>query len=426
MSSRLCSARASDRPARIRGIFCRGFAVTLVAAGLILASLAPAVAKYAAIVTDAATGAVLYEDHADAPRYPASLTKMMTIYLLFEAIDSNKIKFTTRFPISERAAGQAPTKLGLEAGDSISVRDIILGLITKSANDAAVVAAEGLGGTEQHFAEIMTERAHKLGMEDTTFRNASGLPNPHQKTTARDLAILARALIKDFPQYYHLFSTTEFTYNGRVHTSHNRLNNWYPGADGIKTGYIRASGFNLVTSAIHGKRRLIGVVLGGISPRSRDQEMARLLDAAFARPPGSEPVIREAHATPSTSKTKKKAVKVAQATSKSTRALAAPITTKTESSGNWAIQVGAFTQSEPARRAAERAAKLAPRQLNSATVQLAPLHRKKDSVYRARLVGLSEGDARQACRLLKRHKMDCMPVAPTDIQSAAASLAASS
>jgi D-alanyl-D-alanine carboxypeptidase len=294
----------------LRQRFGRSFAVLLAGIAVLLSSFAPAfAARSAAIIMDAATGAVLYEDDADEPRYPASLTKVMTLYLLFEALDAKRITLDTRFPVSARAANQDPTKLGLRPGETIAVRDIILGLVTKSANDAAVVAAEGLAGSEPEFARQMTEKARKLGMANTTFRNASGLPDPQQKTTARDLAVLARAIIKTFPHHYHFFDTPSFSYKGITHANHNRLNNWYEGADGLKTGYIRASGFNLVTSAKRDNRRLIGVVMGGISPGSRDQEMARLLDAAFARN-DNETIIR--HASAPRAKPEAKQVRVAR------------------------------------------------------------------------------------------------------------------
>ena len=204
---------------------------------------------YSSIVIDAATGKVLHEDNADAQKYPASLTKMMTLYMIFEALDAGKITLSTNWKVSSHAASMSPTKLGLDAGEIISVRDVILGLITKSANDAAATAAEGLGGSEDRFADMMTARARRLGMSNTTFQNASGLPDPGQVTTARDMVRLSRALVRDFPHFYSYFSTPEFTYAGRRHANHNRLMNWYEGADGIKTGFIRASGFNQIGRA---------------------------------------------------------------------------------------------------------------------------------------------------------------------------------
>ncbi|MFM8991800.1 MAG: D-alanyl-D-alanine carboxypeptidase family protein, partial [Alphaproteobacteria bacterium] len=251
-------------------------ATLLLATGLLGAADAGAAAKpapkprYAAIVVDAATGEVLHAEHPDDLRYPASLTKMMTLFMIFEAIDRKRIGFDTQWKVSAFAAGQSPTKLGLQAGRSASVRDVVLGLITKSANDAAVVAAENLAGSEPEFAQQMTQRARRLGMARTTFRNASGLPHPEQRSTAADLARLSRALVRSFPHHYHLFSTANFTHAGVTHHNHNRFMQWYDGADGLKTGYIHASGFNLAASATRNGRRLIGVVMGGPSSGWRD------------------------------------------------------------------------------------------------------------------------------------------------------------
>ena len=374
---------------------------------------------------DAATGAVLYEDDADALRYPASLTKIMTLYLLFEAVDAKRVTLETRFPVSVRASNQDPTKLGLKPGETISVREIILGLVTKSANDAAVVAAEGLAGSEPAFAAKMTDKARQLGMSSTLFRNASGLPDRQQKTTARDLAVLARAMLKNYPHHYHFFDTPSFTYNGITHANHNRLNNWYAGADGLKTGYIRASGFNLVTSAKRDNRRLIGVVMGGISPGSRDQEMARLLDAAFIRT-DSDTVIRHASAPRAKPDTKAAKVELVQAKPKGSKAAkvaraepaprAEPARAETTiaKTNGWGVQVGAFSQTDAARKATEQAAKLAPTFLGDATTDVAAHSTKKGQMYRARLIGLSETDARKACKALKR-KMECVPLGPAEL-----------
>jgi D-alanyl-D-alanine carboxypeptidase len=403
----------------------RSFSILVAGLALLLCGIGPAAAaRSAAIVMDAATGAVLYEDDADAQRYPASLTKIMTLYLLFEAVDAKRVTFDTRFPVSVRASNQDPTKLGLKPGETITVRDIILGLVTKSANDAAVVAAEGLGGSEPAFAAKMTDKARQLGMQNTLFRNASGLPDPQQKTTARDLAVLARAMLKNFPHHYHFFDTPSFTYNGITHANHNRLNNWYEGADGLKTGYIRASGFNLVTSAKRDNRRLIGVVMGGISPGSRDHEMARLLDAAFIRT-DNDTVIR--HASAPRAKPDAKVAKVELASkpkggkaAKIARAEAAPraeparAETTIAKASSWGVQVGAFSQTDSARKATEQAAKLAPTFLGDATVDVVPHNTKKGQMYRARLIGISETDARKACKALKK-KMECVPVGPADL-----------
>jgi D-alanyl-D-alanine carboxypeptidase len=242
---------------------------------------APALASYASLIMDATSGRVLHETNADLTRYPASLTKMMTLYLLFEAVDNGSLAFDESLPVSEHAASQPPSKLGLKPGQSISVENAILGLVTKSANDVAAAVAERLGGSESRFAWLMTAKARQIGMFRTTFANASGLPDPDQVTSARDMAILALALLHDFPYYYHYFSTDHFYYGGAVHANHNRLLGAYEGLDGIKTGYTHSSGFNLVASAMRDGRRLIGVVLGARSPANRSLIMASLLDQAF-------------------------------------------------------------------------------------------------------------------------------------------------
>jgi len=241
--------------------------------------------KYAHIIIDAATGKVLDQSHPDRRIYPASLTKMMTLYLTFEALQAGRIGFGTRLTVSSRAARQPPSRLGLKPGQTISVDDAIRSLVTKSANDVAVVIAEGLGGSERKFAQLMTRRARTLGMRDTVFRNASGLPNSRQVTTARDIAKLARALILRFPRYYHYFSLQAFEYRGRTYRNHNRLMRRYEGMDGLKTGYIRASGFNLAASAVRDGWRVIAVVIGGRTSRTRDNQMEKLLDETFAAGP---------------------------------------------------------------------------------------------------------------------------------------------
>ena len=239
--------------------------------------------KYAAIVIDANTDQVLFSRSADASRYPASLTKMMTLYMLFGEMRAGRATLSTQMRVSAHAAAQPPTKLDLKAGRTISVRAAILTLVTKSANDVAAVVAEHIGGTESGFAAMMTKKAHALGMTSTTFRNASGLPNSGQRTTARDMARLATALMRDFPEYYDYFKTRSFSYNGRYYRNHNRLLESVKGVDGIKTGYIRASGFNVATSARRGPRHLIAVVMGGPSGGARDNHMSQLLSQLFPK-----------------------------------------------------------------------------------------------------------------------------------------------
>ncbi len=237
--------------------------------------------RYASIVIDARSGAVLSAANADEPRYPASLTKMMTIYMLFEALRDRRVSLDQAVPVSGHAAAMMPSKLGLLPGSYITVDQALLGLVTKSANDAAAALGELMGGSEDRFAQMMTMRARALGMSHTTFRNASGWPDPDQVTTARDLAVLARHLVLDYPDEYHYFSVPNFAFHGHVIWNHDRMLQSYPGADGLKTGYTDASGCNLVTSAVHGDVRLIGVVMGASNGSERDIHMASLLDAGF-------------------------------------------------------------------------------------------------------------------------------------------------
>ncbi len=238
-----------------------------------------------AIVVDAKTGKMLYGDHADSARHPASLTKMMTLYLLFDALESGRASLDARITVSAHAAAQAPSKLGLKAGSTISVRDAILSLVTKSANDMAVAIAEYLGGSETNFAAEMTRKAHDLGMSRTTFVNASGLPDDRQITTARDMATLGEALREHYPQYYAYFSTPSFVYGGHRIANHNNLLGKVDGVDGIKTGYTRASGYNLVASVKRSNREIIAVVIGGETSKWRDQHTAYLIDKYLPRPP---------------------------------------------------------------------------------------------------------------------------------------------
>src|SRR3984957_10141475 len=232
---------------------------------------------FSSIIVDGNSGATLTSTNPDASRHPASLTKIMTLYLLFERLDAGKIKLDTEMPVSMHASEQDPTKLGLMPGQTIRVEDAIKGLVTRSANDAAVVIAEALGGSEDDFAKQMTRKARMLGMSKTIYRNASGLPDDEQVTSARDQATLGRAIQDRFPRYYRYFSTAEFTFRGHSIANHNHLLGSVEGVDGIKTGYTRASGFNLVTSMRRGNRHLVGVVMGGRSGGSRDAIMRSLL-----------------------------------------------------------------------------------------------------------------------------------------------------
>lgn len=380
------------------------------------------------LVIDAESGRELEAVAADEVRHPASLTKIMTLYLAFEALDSGRLKLGDRMPVSVRAANVSPSKLGVYAGTTLAVRDAIMGLITKSANDAAVVLAEMLAGDETAFAQIMTQKARQMGMTSTTFRNASGLPDATQVTTARDLTRLAQALLRDFPHYYPLFSVQEYVYEGRPLRNHNQMLGWYPGADGIKTGYIRASGFNLVMSAQRDGRRLIGVVLGGSTPSERDAVMGDLMDRAFeragalklaqfrpARPPASAryTAINFAPGAVIPAETPRTMVAGQPASS----SVAALVDKGAAASGDvgiegakWAIQLGAFSSSQAAAQAVQRAMSLLPdlRTASRATIDSVPVNGK--TALRVRLTNLDEQRAIRSCKRLEQAHVACAPI----------------
>lgn len=250
---------------------------------LMLPAGAMANSKYAGIVVDAKTGKTLYASSADAYRYPASLTKIMTLYVVFQELEAGRLSLSSRLKVSKYAAGRPPSKLGLKAGKTIKVKDAILALVTKSANDVATVVAENISGSEKKFAERMTRTARSLGMKKTTFRNPHGLPNSGQRTTARDMATLGRAIQEHFPQYYGYFKTRSYKYGGRTYGNHNKLLGRVKGVDGIKTGYIRASGFNLVTSVNRNGRQIVAVVMGGRSGASRNAQMTKLINRYLSK-----------------------------------------------------------------------------------------------------------------------------------------------
>jgi D-alanyl-D-alanine carboxypeptidase len=268
--------------------------VLAVAALLLLGSASSEEARskerYAAILVDNISGQILAAENADAYRHPASLVKIMTLYMLFEELELGTLTLQSKLKVSAAASRQPPSKAGLKTGQSILVADAIKLLVTKSANDVAVVVAENIAGSEAAFAMLMTQKAVDLGMRRTTFRNASGLPDPKQVTTARDLAVLSRRIIKDYPRYFGFFALEFFTYRGKRHRNHNGLLFSYEGTDGIKTGYIRASGFNIAVSARQGKKHLLAIVMGGKSPKERNAKATALLDYGFPRAVETRPV----------------------------------------------------------------------------------------------------------------------------------------
>ena len=294
------------RTGALRGLRWGMFGFASAVAVLTLSSLPADAAPYAAIVVDANSGNVLHSSNPDARRHPASLTKIMTLYMLFEQLEAGKLKLDSELKVSEHAASQSPTKLGLRAGSTIQVEDAIKGIVTRSANDASVVVAEAIAGDEDDFAELMTRKAQALGMTRTVYKNASGLPDDDQVTTARDQSILGRAVQERFPRYYKYFSTRSFTFRGQWISNHNRLLGRVEGVDGIKTGYIRSSGFNLVTSVNRGNRYVVAVVMGGSSAGSRDERMRELLSEHIgkAATKRSAPMIAEAASESKISETK--------------------------------------------------------------------------------------------------------------------------
>ena len=387
--------------------------------------------KYAAIVIDANSGEMLYDKRADSPRYPASVTKVMTLYLAFEALSEGRLKPTDRVVISPRAAAQAPTKLGLPAGDSITVDEAIRAMTIKSANDVAVAMAEKLAGSEARFAALMTLRGQELGMRNSRFVNASGLPDSRQISTARDLAILARATMRDFPQYYSYFSLTSFTFRGNVIRGHNRLLSSMPGFDGLKTGYTNASGYNLAGSAVRDGRRLIAVVLGGSSTAWRDNNMEDLLTTGFdvmkRRSRGERtsiaanlfedepqgPIIRPSSEEGDGDQAGMKIVltdnprptKVTAAAS--FKAAAAPPAKKAR--GQWGVQVGAFKSKSLAN---QQLGLVRSRFTRAVAEAEGAVEGAGAGAFRAQFQGLSAEAARGACALITAKRMPCMVLAP--------------
>ncbi len=410
------------------------------------------------------TGIILYSQAPDTPRYPASLTKMMTLYVLFGCLKDGKISLSSDLTVTPHAESQAPTKLGLKQGMTIKVEDAIKALVTQSANDAAVTIAENLAGTEENFARYMTQTARSIGMANTNFRNASGLPNDEQITTARDMATLATHLIHDYPEYYGVFQTRYFTYSGRKYRNHNHLLFGYKGTDGIKTGYTRASGFNLTASVHRGNKHLVAVVLGGKTGSQRDAAMRALLDKNFAaasstkptpeqlvaalvpptaasqpapQAPAPQPVKPEvatpavatpAAATPEPAKPNKPSFAFAELTPEASTVgtpddeaqgdIGEPSDAAADTSqkklakqkyaGAFHVQVGAYTsESEAESRLGvvqQRAADLLDGHLPFTT----SFTKEGSEWYRARFAGFSKGDAQSVCDALKKMSVDCV------------------
>lgn len=371
-------------------------------------------AKYASFIINENTKRIYHNANADTRNYPASLTKIMTLYLVFDALKSKKISMSSKFKVSKRATRQPPSKLNLSAGSNITVKNAILALVTKSANDVATVIAENLGKSERNFARLMTRKAKKLGMTRTTFRNASGLPNRGQLSTARDMATLGIAIRKNHPKFFKLFKTKSFIYKGIKYTNHNNLLGSYSGTDGIKTGYTNASGFNLVASVERNGQRIIGVVFGGKKARSRDKHMVTLLNKYF-KTSLSKPLVRIAKPS-ELPKTRPKIV-VAEKNIKNFKIPPEIINNiiPNDIEEDWFIQIGAFKNRLNAHKAARNARNIVPEQLGNLPASLSKITKSSTNnnlqyLWRVRFVELAENQARSVCAELWTSGLSCIPL----------------
>ncbi len=387
---------------------------------------------YAAIVIDADSGEVIHQDEADKVLHPASLTKIMTLLLVFEALSKKELSSRSSVTVSRYAASMSPSKVGLKPGQSMSVQDAVYSLVTKSANDISVALAEKIGGSEAQFARMMTAKAREIGMNKTRFVNASGLHDPRQQSTARDMATLGRYILKTYPQYYHVFGQKAFRYNGRLFRNHNHLMESYQGMDGIKTGYVAASGFNLVASAKRGNHRLIGVVFGGQSTSSRNSRMADLLDDGFEKvkmrrsvpknisptlpveTKRVDPVVPPVLTSPAASTPPPAVPEVPQFAQPIQSAAADPSSSQAFSAsplsnGTWSVQIGAYQSRLATDQALYQAMRKLPSHLARANPLVVPLRTTEATwVFRARLSGFSKDQAIEACKYLS----ECLPISP--------------
>ena len=382
----------------------RIFGYVSIILGFCAYSASEAGASVSSITIDAATGEVLSSSAADTLRYPASLTKVMTLYITFDALEKGIIKLDDKLPVSRHAANRSPSKLGLHPGSSIDVKTCIMAVIVKSANDCAAVLAEGLGYSEENFAKSMTRVARELGMKNTTFKNASGLPNRAQKTTARDMAILGAAVYHHFPQYYKLFSAKKFTYKGKTYYTHNHILKSFEGADGMKTGFTNAAGFNIITSAERDGKRVIAVTMGHNTAQQRDKKVSSmmnqglkklaLLDTEKNRIEPDSAVKIAAVATEKAQKTPEKEK---------------TITADASADKGWAIQVGAFSNYAKARNYAMIVKK--ENNLDGKTIRIEPHQAASAIVYRSKLTGFEKKEANNACNHLKKSNKSCIVIA---------------
>jgi len=382
------------------------FAITLAVATFFAVSSTQAKpGSVSSIMLDAESGEILASERADIERYPASLTKLMTLYITFEALERGLIKMEDELTVSRTAANRSPSRLGLKPGSKIKVETAILAVIVKSANDCATVLAEGLGYTEQEFAKNMTAVAKTLGMKKTVFKNASGLPNRQQVTTARDMAVLAAALYHHFPQYYPLFSTQKFTYNGQTIYSHNHLLKNFDGADGMKTGYIAAAGYNIVTSAERNGNRVIAVTMGHQTLKERDKKAADMMEK------GLQKLALNNEYQPQTLYAKLENPQ----TFSIEKVTEADTATEAENKpklpqGTWAVQIGAFSNYAKARIYALKI-KRSNAGLKDKDIDIEPVSSASAIVYRSKLTNFSKNAADEFCKNLKKENKSCIVMA---------------
>ncbi|MDD4556348.1 MAG: D-alanyl-D-alanine carboxypeptidase [Alphaproteobacteria bacterium] len=386
--------------------------LAIIIACLISANAQARVRTTSSIVVDIETGKILSAKNSETLMYPASLTKVMTLYITFDALEKGLIKKDDMLPVSYRAMNVSPSKLGLRRGEKISVEDAVHALIVKSANDCAVVLAEALGYSEQRFAEAMTDVAKELGMKNTTFKNASGLPNREQKTTAKDMAILAAAMYNHFPQYYDLFSLQSFKYKNITYRTHNRLLGRFAGADGLKTGYTAAAGYNIVTSAERKGKRIIAVTMGHNTLKERDRFIAQQMDSNLNKLAGIK--------APKELLAEIEIVRKPIYDSKTDRILVLDEVKDQEldASENWGIFLGSFSNYTKAQNYAKKLKVKEKEKLADKTIEVEIEEVRAAIVYKPKIVGFSQEDAYKFCNNLKKNKKSCTVVAGKEIQLA--------
>lgn len=372
-------------------------------------------ASISSIMVNADNGKVMYEFNADELRYPASLTKLMTLYITFNALENGHLKLTDRLKVSRVAASRSPSKLGVGAGTTITVKDAIMAVIVKSANDCATVLAEHFSKSEAEFAVLMTRTAKKLGMKHTVFKNASGLPNSQQKTTARDMSVLALAVYKHFPQYYKWFSAQSFQYRGRTITGHNHLLKTFAGADGMKTGYTAASGYNIITSAKRGGKRVIAVTMGHRYYGERDRRAATMMDKGLIHLRKSSNVnkVLLAQQIDGGRNTNARATRIASAPVKVTpkKNVYAQNSAKAVNKGNYAVQVGSFSDYKRAKNYALSVKSSLAKKFAVYNIKVEEIKANERTMYRSKVIGLAKNDAQSVCKNMKRQNKPCFVVA---------------